>query len=238
MSNSRLKASDTPALKPLPGQTSFIESATPSANGQFETEAPDPTANGRSEAEAPNPFDPSRYRLGTNYAEMIGTQSHLLSVPVRKPGKEAFFRAHPTNRLETAVVAVGDDTGDPETFLVERALWPALAPEPMFHPCLLAHYQTRQGVNGLWKIKLPRPGDKINAWTQSALLALARAENEWVRLKSDRALGAYTAETATGITEAPRWPDYDFGRLLEIAFRERLIVSLDHPILRRLRGEV
>jgi hypothetical protein len=238
MSNSRHKGSDTPTPGPVSGQTSFLDSATPSTNGRPEAEAPDPTADGRPEAEAPNPFDPARYRLGTNYAEMLGTQSHLLSVPVRKPGKEAFFRVHPTNRLETAVVEVGDETGDSETFLVEPALRPALVSEPTFHLCVLAHYVTRQGANALWKIKLPRPGDKTNAWTQSALLALARAENEWVRLKSDRALGAYTAETATGITEAPRWPDYDFGKLLEIAFRERRITSLDHPILKRLRGEV
>jgi hypothetical protein len=189
------------------------------------------------EPEPPNPFDPARYRLGTNYAEMLGTQAHLLTVPVRKPGKEVFFRAHPTNRLETAVVEVGDDTGDPETFLVEPVLWSALASEPTFHPCLLVHYVTRQGVNALWKIKLPRPGDRANSWTQSALLALARAENEWIRLKADRALGAYTAETATGITETPRWPDYDFAKLWEIAFRDRRIVSLDHPVLKRLRGE-
>jgi hypothetical protein len=169
---------------------------------------------------------------------MLGSREHLLSVPVRKPGKEAFFRVHPTNRLETAVVEIGAEMGDSETFLVEPELWPALVSEPAFHPCLLVHYQTRQGVNALWKIKLPRPGDRVNPWTQSALLALARAETEWVRLKSDRVLGAYTVETATGITETPRWPDYGFAKLLEIAFRDRRVTSLEHPVLKRLRGEV
>ena len=74
-----------------------------------------PVSNGQSSTESsdPNPFDPARYRLGTNYAEMLGFRTHLLAVPVRKPGNEAFFRVHPTNRLETAVVEVGGDTGDP-----------------------------------------------------------------------------------------------------------------------------
>jgi hypothetical protein len=102
----------------------------------------------------------------------------------------------------------------------------------------LVHFLTRQGVNALWKIRLPRPGDKTSRWTESALLALKLAETEWVRLKADQALGGYTAETATGIKETPRWPDYDFAKLLEIAFRDRLITSLDHPVLKRLRGEV
>jgi hypothetical protein len=219
------KTNASPSPGPLPGQTSFLDNITPSANGD-------------ATSEAPNPFDPARYRIGTNYAELLGSQQHLLSVPVQKPGKEAFFRAHPTNRLETAVVEIGEDTLDPETFLVDPALWLALASEPTFHLCLLAHYLTRQGANALWKIRLPKPGDKTNRWTESALQALKLAEREWIRLKADRASGSYMAETATGIRETPRWPDYDFAKLLEIAFRERLITSLDHPVLKRLRGEV
>jgi hypothetical protein len=226
VSNCRLKRGDSPAPKPDPGRAGSLDFASTVTTGQPQAEAP-----------APNPFDPARYRLGTNYAEMIGTREHLLEVPVRKPGKEAFFRVHLTNRLETAVLEIGDETGDPESFLVDPSLWPALASEPTFGPCLLVQYQTRQGVNALWKIKLPRPGTKMNPWTRSALQVVGRAESEWVRLKSDRALGAYLAETATGITEDPEWPDYDFGKLLEIAFRDRLITSLDHPVLKRLRGE-
>jgi hypothetical protein len=201
---------------------------TPSTDGQPETEASAPS---------PNPFDPARYRLGTNYAEMIGAQEHLLEVPIRKPGKEAFFRVHPTNRFDMVVLEIGEETGDSELFLVDQSLWPALRSEPTFGPCLMVQYQTRQGVNALWRIKLPGPDQKMNPWTRSALQAVARAESEWVRLKSDRALGAYRAETATGITDEPQWPDYEFDKLLEIAFRDRLITSLDHPVLKRLRGE-
>jgi hypothetical protein len=37
----------------------------------------------------------------------------------------------------------------------------------------------------------------------------------------------------------PVWPDLPpFGEILRIAFRDRRIDSLEHPILRRLRGEV
>jgi hypothetical protein len=239
MSNSRPKTGDSPVHKPLPGQTTFLDDTRPDPK-------PDPGTNGHTPdaADVPsstelNPFDPARYRLGTNYAELIGTQEHLLEVPVRKPGKEAWFRVHPdpAHRLETAMIEVGEDGGDREAFLVDPSLWPVLAVESVFGPRLLVHYQTRQGVNGLWPIKLPRAGDKINPWTRSALQAVLLAEHQWVRLESDRALGAYTARTATGITDEPRWPDYPFSRLLELAFRDRRIASMDHAILRRLRGE-
>jgi hypothetical protein len=196
-----------------------------------------PGTDGQPEAEAPNPFDPARYRLGTNYAEMIGAQEHLLEVPVRKPSKEAWFRVHPENLLPTAVLEVADEGSDRDVFLVEPPLWPALAKESTFGPRLLVQYQTRQRVNALWPVKLPGSGQKANPWTRSALQAVELAKTRWVRLQSDTALGAYRAETATGITDDPRWPDYGFDKLLEIAFRDRRITSLDHPVLKRLRGE-
>ena len=35
----------------------------------------------------------------------------------------------------------------------------------------------------------------------------------------------------------PAWPAKTFGDLLKVAFRDRFIDSIDHPVLKRLRGE-
>ena len=51
-------------------------------------------------------------------------------------------------------------------------------------------------------------------------------------------LGAYEVYEATAELPEPIWPDVSFRELVEIAFRERLITTHDHPVLRRLRGEV
>jgi hypothetical protein len=223
MSNFRPKSGDSPDPEPESGQVGFLDNAHASANGQ-------------TKAEAPNPFDPARYRLATNYAELIGTQEHLFEVPVRKPGKETWFRVHPTNEMPTALLEVGEERMDKEVFLVDQSLWPELmSKESTFGPRLLVQYQTRQGVNALWAVKLQVAGQKMNPWTRSALKAVELAKTRWVRLQSDTALGAYRAETATGIGDEPRWPDYDFVKLLEIAFKNRRIESLDHPVLKRLR---
>jgi hypothetical protein len=169
---------------------------------------------------------------------MIATREQLLTVPVRRPSREAWFRVHPTNRLEVAVVEVGDEGSEREVFLVDRSLWSTLTlTESTFGPRLLVQYQTRQGVNALWAAKLPGSGQKTNTWTRSALQAVESAKTRWVRLQPDMALGAYRVETATGIADDPQWPDYDFAKLLEIAFKGRVIESLDHPVLKRLRGE-
>ena len=34
----------------------------------------------------------------------------------------------------------------------------------------------------------------------------------------------------------PEWPTLSFQELLRIAFRDRLIDRLDHPVIKRLRG--
>jgi hypothetical protein len=50
-------------------------------------------------------------------------------------------------------------------------------------------------------------------------------------------LGAYEIFEAMGKLPEPEWPDLTFEQILEIAFRDRFISDLNHPVLRRLRGE-
>jgi hypothetical protein len=50
-------------------------------------------------------------------------------------------------------------------------------------------------------------------------------------------LGAYEITEATAKMPDPEWPEYSFHDLLRIGFRDRVIGSLDHPVLKRLRGE-
>jgi hypothetical protein len=51
-------------------------------------------------------------------------------------------------------------------------------------------------------------------------------------------LGAYEVFEATGELPEPQWPELPFSQILQIAFKDKYIDSLDHPVLRKLRGEV
>jgi hypothetical protein len=64
-----------------------------------------------------------------------------------------------------------------------------------------------------------------------------RAMTEWIRVQANMDLGAYEATSAPAKLPDPEWPDYAFNDLVRIAFRERIIASFDHPVLKRLRGE-
>ena len=64
-----------------------------------------------------------------------------------------------------------------------------------------------------------------------------RAGKGWVRVQANMSLGAYEVWDTTAPIPEPDWPDTPFKDLLRIAFRDRFITALDHPVLKRLRGE-
>jgi hypothetical protein len=212
------------------------------ANAPTESTAPpdritDPEPRGATDAPAsPDPFDPAALRLSQDFAASMGVKKALLTVPVRKPDKSWFVRVHPDEayRLQTAVIELKEDR---ETYLVAPALWPALAAESTFSSRALFTAINRQGVLFLWPIRLPGADGKVDEWSRTALDAADMAAKRWVRVTANLSLGAYEVFEATGQLGEPSWPSTPFGELLRIAFRDRFISSLDHPVLRRLRGE-
>jgi hypothetical protein len=186
---------------------------------------------------APDPFDPARLRLSQDFASTVGVKKALLTVPVRKPAKEWFIRVHPDMdyRIETAVVELKEER---EIYLVDPGLWDALAGEATFGPRQLLTSINRQGTLFLWPIRLPGPDGKIDDWNRSALAAGKLAQGGWVRLTANLNAGHYDVFVATASLADPEWPDLPFKELLRIAFKDRLIESLDHPVLKKLRGEL
>ena len=51
-------------------------------------------------------------------------------------------------------------------------------------------------------------------------------------------LGAYEVYQAAASIPEPEWPDITFQEILRVAFKDQFISSQDHPVLRRLRGEI
>ena len=83
---------------------------------------------------------------------------------------------------------------------------------------------------------MPGEDGRLDSWNRSALDAAQLAMGAWVRLTSNMSLKAYEIFQASANLPEPEWPDLDFQKLLEIAFRDRYIQTPDHPVLQRLRG--
>jgi len=195
--------------------------------------SPKPAASGS----APDPFDPASLRLSQHFGAGLGVKKALGIIPVRKPPKSDFNRTHPNEAytLQTYVIELKEDR---EIYLVKSTLWSDLAIEPTFSPRALFTAVNRQGVLFLWPARLPGADGKLDSWSQSSLEAAQRARTCWVRVAANMSLGAYEVWEATGDLPEPDWPALPFGELLKIAFRGKYIDTLDHPVLRKLRGEV
>ena len=37
---------------------------------------------------------------------------------------------------------------------------------------------------------------------------------------------------------APEWPEYDINQLVQVAFRGKIVTSLDHPVIQSLLGRI
>jgi hypothetical protein len=183
---------------------------------------------------APDPFDPESLRLDQSFTEMAGVKKLLTTVPVRKPNKQDFIRVHPDAnfRLTAAVIELKDDR---EVYLVLPTIAHQLPGE--CSPVVLYTAINRQGVTFLWPVKLPTPDGKVNEWHRSASEAAERAMDVWLRVLADMSLGAYVMYEASASVPDPVWPTATFRELLKIGFRDKLVDSLDHPVIKRLRGE-
>jgi hypothetical protein len=178
-------------------------------------------------------FNLEKLRLSQNYRKLIGVKKALLSVPVRKPGRQEFFRVHPEEDwcLETALLELKEDR---ESYLVDPEFWSELSGE--IAPKILFTTINRQGVLRLWPIRLPGEDGRLDEWNQSALEAAGIAKKKWIRLASSISLGAYEVFEASGDLPEPEWPDVTFQEILKIAFKNHFINSMDHPVISRLRG--
>jgi hypothetical protein len=188
---------------------------------------------------APDPFDPAALRITSDFNATVGLKKAILSIPARKPDKTWWVRAHPGEdyRLQTAVIELRGERGAGEVYLVAPHLRADLAAEPTFRPKLFVAAVTTQGVPFLWEANLPRT-DREDNWSKTALEAVQLATRGWIRVAANMSAGGYDAWQATGDLPEPQWPTFPFKEWLRLAFKDKYITSLDHPVLRRLRGEV
>ena len=177
-------------------------------------------------------LDLASLRLSQDFDRQVGVKRLITTVPVRKPNRQEFVRVHPEWKFQAQVIELKEER---ETYLVDRPLWDALATE--LTPKMLLGTINRQHVLFIWPIRLPGSDGKLDEWNLSAVEAAVRAEDHWVRVAANMSLGAYEISEAQGPLADPRWPDITFEAALGIAFKGKVIKTLDHPVVRRLLGQ-
>jgi hypothetical protein len=183
----------------------------------------------------PDPFDPERLARKGNLAGGIIVKRVLAHVPVRKPNKQEYIQAHPDPRYQVLPMSIIELAVEREIYCVVPQVAEALPGE--IRDVLLKTCVNRQGTVFLWPVPLPSVDGKELAWHVTAREAATRAESAWVRLVPNMNAGSYDIYEATAVTAKPVWPDLPMRDLLELAFGNgRLINSLEHPVVKQLRG--
>jgi hypothetical protein len=180
-----------------------------------------------------DPFDLEKLRLSQDFVEAAGVKRLITTVPVRKPNPQDFVRVHPAPEYR-APLAIIELKEEREVYLLPADLARELPGE--FVMCMLFTTINRQGVVHLWPCRLPTPDGRVLEWHRSAMEAAHLAMTRWIRVKANMGLGAYEIWEAAASISDPTWPELPLQELLKIGFKERLITSFDHLVIKRLRG--
>jgi hypothetical protein len=180
-----------------------------------------------------DPFDPENLRLDQSFTEATGVKKLLTTVPVRKPKPQDFIRVH-SDEAYRADVAIIELEEERENYLVTPNTAADLQNELRVKTLFTAI--NRQGMVFLLPVPVTAADMRILEWHRSLREGAEMAMRRWVRVQANRNMGAYEISEATGAIPEPTWPDVPFRELLRIAFRDRFIDRLDHPVVRQLRG--
>jgi len=180
-------------------------------------------------------LDFEKFRLSQDFEGMVGIKKEILIVPVRKPDRQVWFQVHPDVnwRTQFAIIEIKEDR---ETYLVSPQIYQELLGECV--PKFIFACQTRQGVTFFWPVKMPGPDGRLDSWNQSALQIVTEYAGRWIRVISNLGASGYEVYTAEAEFPSPVWPSEGFHSLLKKAFRGKIVDSLDHPIIKRLRGQI
>jgi hypothetical protein len=174
--------------------------------------------------------------MNQNLSAAAGVTQVLTDLPVTPPNKAWWVRRRPDDgySMKACFIELKEER---ETFLVLPHLYPSLVGEATFKPKALYLAVTMQGKPFFWPVRIPADETKEpDRWMRTPLEAVRLAAKQWVRLTWNEMTKQHDLATCMADVE-PKWPDLPMRQLVELASKDDVIKRLDHPVLKRLRGE-
>ena len=174
----------------------------------------------------------SRLRISQDFGGKVGTKKLVTTIPVRTHKKNEFVRVNPTMLAMLVWTLVDEQL----TFVVTNDIadsLPGVVVAKELVPTI-----SRQGTLFLWPLRIPGEHGRVDNWLTSAKEAAVHAVHAWVRVQANMDLGAFEMYEAMGAIPDPEWPQLTMDEIVRIAVKGRVIDSLDHPVIQKLRGEI
>jgi hypothetical protein len=174
-------------------------------------------------------------RLPANYGATLGVKKLLTNVAVGKPKKAIFFRTHKSIDMVFAGMLL-EQKESRESYLVVHTVAQEIS--ELVRPVQLHAAIDRQ--NNVFLIPVPLPGESgtRNPWHESLAQAVEHAKINWIRITANMHIGGYDIYEAEGVLPEPDWIEADIETLVEVAFRGKIISTLDHPVVQSLLGRL
>jgi hypothetical protein len=183
--------------------------------------------------QAPSQF--ASLRMSQNFGQTLGVKKVLATVPVGKPPKDRFFRTQISSEWVYPIWTL-ENKATNEMYIVSEGVASVL--DGLVRPVELYVAIDRQNNVFLIPVPLPGPSGVRNPWHESLLQAVVRAKSTWLRISANKDLGGYDIFEATAKLPEPTWPEATLDGLLEVAFRGRILLSPDHPVVQEKLGGI
>ncbi len=189
--------------------------------------------------------------MGFNFEDLRVTESSPIvvkrvvnSIPIKKPkpGVE-FFRIRPGSewKFDTHLLDLGGKNDGEGKFLLKRDLYPeVMETKKLKLVTIYTGIAYGSGDIFLSAIAQPNAEGKDHEYNRTRRLAYTKAETHWVKLQTNEPIEAYDTVFAMSKFPDPEWPEEpeNMTKALELAFKDKIIDDHNHPILKKLRGEL
>ena len=189
-----------------------------------------------------DPDDFSRFIVTDQGVPDVVTSQPLAYVRGDKPPSDSFIRTHPdTENRWVPVNMLHKKSGSlaglylvlPQVAAALKAGQLGKGKETSLKDYLLVQYTDWEGENQIWPIA-NYDLDKDHAKTRMA--AARDAVDKWLRVIWDHDHKHYVTQTAEIGDKEPIWRDEPFMKLVQLAFHDRVIEDMQHPVVVALRG--
>jgi hypothetical protein len=178
-------------------------------------------------------FDPTRWktRCDARLDPSAKIQPATFSkIEVKKPPKDHYVHAHPDPKFNWIFPLYSDSEAKRyEPHLIAPEL--SLPPEVQVNIVETRLVVTMTDTERIFLWWVPQTGSE---WHESADNCILTAMMQWVKVIPTSS--GYRLEYQRVKNPAPVFPDWSFAEYLSRAFKDRYIESLDHAVIKRLRG--
>jgi hypothetical protein len=166
-----------------------------------------------------------------DFAAPVGKRTQA-SFPLMKPLKTKYVRVHPAPEYRMSRILTFTEEESGEIYYVSPDLEVPASIENHIKLSNLYAAQAHDGTFFIWYIH-----HSDTSWFRAALKTVSVTTGNWRRVIARKGANTYDLYAPEDAIPEPDWSTLPpFMEMVESGFDDRMIMSIDHPVLRKLRG--